>query len=406
MDDQEKFYLLVFKNSKYLFYGFNDFVKAYGNPRYKLLHTRKMPNTVGMKKVEEKNKQFLIEKIIHKVEFEKQYNTVSERKPEIMSTIEGNYRIARRVYQQLYFGTVELFAEFIRSFSSFELQNMDDDIRANGWDIKYIREVRDSQELMKIFQDFYTVTGRLPLSNSLLVVPDGDAAPGEKLNMKQLCDLFKNTSSHGIVSLPFLGLFQHYLGENDHTLIKNATSELYSNLSYLTLSGAREFQLGVVSDLTARLSFLLKQASLGNQKLREIENQTIAQTINKGRIFEPKIEDPLDDVLETIDQPDSEHKKSMFPYVEPTLQTADEIDETQKLIDDDFIDLQTKFDQVNDVATDQLKQKKIEDTIDAVTNENNPFNSVDDFLTKEIQNKQLRHLKIYLTKSMKFPTIF
>ena len=56
VDNQEKFDLLAFKNSKYLFYRFNDFVKAYGNPRYKLLHTRKMLNTVDMKKVEEKNK--------------------------------------------------------------------------------------------------------------------------------------------------------------------------------------------------------------------------------------------------------------------------------------------------------------------------------------------------------------
>ena len=33
IDDQEKFDLLSFKNSKYLFYRFNDFVKIYGNPR-------------------------------------------------------------------------------------------------------------------------------------------------------------------------------------------------------------------------------------------------------------------------------------------------------------------------------------------------------------------------------------
>ena len=61
IDDQEKFDLLAFKNSKYLFYRFNDFVKAYGNPRYKLLHTKKMLDSVGLKKVEDKNKQFLIE---------------------------------------------------------------------------------------------------------------------------------------------------------------------------------------------------------------------------------------------------------------------------------------------------------------------------------------------------------
>ena len=155
-----------------------------------------------------------------------------------------------------------------------------------------------------------------------------------------------------IVSLPFLGLIQYYLEENDHSLIKNATSELYSNLSYMTLSGARDFQFEAVSDLTAQISFLLKQAIFGNKKLREIENQAVAKKINDGRIFKPKIQDPLDEVTEIIDLPDLEHKKTMFPYVEPTVQTADDIDKTQEIIDADFIDLQTKFDKVNDVATD------------------------------------------------------
>ena len=59
------------------------------------------------------------------------------------------------------------------SLSSYEMQDMDEDIRANGWGIKKIGEVSDSQELMKIFQDFYTLTGILPLSKGLLVVPDG-----------------------------------------------------------------------------------------------------------------------------------------------------------------------------------------------------------------------------------------
>ena len=120
IDDQEKVELLAFKNSKYLFYRFNDFVKVYGNPRYKLLHTRKMLDSVGLKKIEEKNKQFLLEKIIHGVEFENLYATDSERKSEIMSTVGRNYRIARRVYQQLYLDTGELFADFIKSLSSFE----------------------------------------------------------------------------------------------------------------------------------------------------------------------------------------------------------------------------------------------------------------------------------------------
>ena len=175
-----------------------------------------------------------------------------------MYTVERNYRIARRVYQQLYLDI----AEFIRSLSSSELQDFDEDISANGWGIKEISEVSNAQELLKIFQDFYSLTGRLPLSNSLLVVPDGDAPPEEKLNMRQLYDLFKNTNSHGLISLPFLGLIQYYLEENDHSLIKNAASELYFNLSYTTLSGARDFRFEDVRELTARLSILLKHATL------------------------------------------------------------------------------------------------------------------------------------------------
>ena len=62
-----------------------------------------MLDTVGLKKIEEKNKQFLIEKLIHSVEFEDLYATNPEKNnkktTEILSTMEGNYSILRRVYQ-------------------------------------------------------------------------------------------------------------------------------------------------------------------------------------------------------------------------------------------------------------------------------------------------------------------
>ena len=236
---------------------------------------------------------------------------------------------------------------------------------------------------MKIFQDFYTMIGRLPLSNILLVVPDGDAPPDEKVNMRQLYNLYKNTKSHGIVSLHLLGLLQYCLEENDQSLIKNGISELYFNLGYSTLSGDRDFNFDAVSDLTASLSILLKHATLGNQKIREIENEVLAQKINGGRVFEPKTEDPLDDVVEVIDVPDVDHKKTMHPYVEPTVQTADEIDKTQEIIDTDFIDLKTLYNKPGDVAAKQKKEKKIETIIDDVLNDKNPFYTFDDFWSEE-----------------------
>ena len=105
--------------------------------------------------------------------------------------------------------------------------------------------------------------------------------------------------------------------------------------------------------------------------------------INDGRLFVPKTEDSLDTVIEILDNPNVEHKKSMYPYVPPQVHTADEIRTEQHLIDDDFIELQTKFDEVNDVATEQKKQQKITDLIDDVIDENNPCNSFDEFWWEE-----------------------
>ena len=319
----------TFWRSKYLFYRFNDFVKAYGNPRYKLLHTRKMLDSVAMKKVEDKNKQFLIEKIFHGVEFENLYQPNPEKKPEIRKTIESNYKIARRVYQHLYYDIAELFLEYMQSINVFEQPDIEEDMKINGWrSVEKISEVKDSMRMLSLFQDFYIATGRLPTFNGLLVVPDGDAPLGKnKINMKQLYDLFKNTGSHGLVSLPFLGLLLHFIDSSqDLKFIKDVTTEIYKNLSYMSLSGARNFEFGAVSDFIAHLSFIIKGNTAENIKERQKENYLLAKKINDGRMFEPKIQNPLDDVIETIDDPNPEHKKTTFPYIEPTVQLPDKIE--------------------------------------------------------------------------------
>ena len=201
----------------------------YRNPRYKLLHTRKMLDSKALEKLESKNKQFMIEKIIQGVEFENAYQSNPEKNPEMIRTIESNYRVARRVYQQLFLDIAELFHEYIESIDFYEQQDIEEDMKTNGWGtVENIRTIKDFVRLLNLFQDFYTATRRLPTFNELLVVPDSDAQPEEKINLKQLYDMFKNTNSHGIVSLLFLGLFFDYFHDENRT-------ELYKNLSYMTL---------------------------------------------------------------------------------------------------------------------------------------------------------------------------
>ena len=333
----------------------------YGNPRYKLLHTRKMLDSKALEKLENKNKQFMIEKITQGVEFENAYQSNPEKNPEMIRTIESNYRVARRVYQQLFLDIAELFHEYIESIGFYEQQDIEEDMKTNGWGtVENIRTVKDFVKLLDLFQDFYKATRRLPTFNELLVVPDSDAQPEEKINLKQLYNMFKNTNSHSIVSLPFLGLFFTIFMMKKVCILSKKPQQNYIK-TYLTWY--------YVSDLVARLSFSIKSYTSLNQKQVKIERENLAKKINEGRIFTPKIENPLDDVMEIIDDPNVEHKETTFPYVEPTVQLPNEIENIQKLIDDDYADLLNKIYGVNDVLKEQNKNKKVEDLIDDVLKE-------------------------------------
>ena len=149
-------------------------------------------------------------------------------------------------------------------------------------------------------------------------------------------------------------------------LVKQVTTELYKNLSYTKLSGAKPLDLQAVSDLIGELSFSIKSFTVQNKRQKEIEMKKIAKTINDGRIFNPVINDPLDDVIEIMDQANPEHKKTTFPYVEPTVYLPDEIEKTQKAIDDNYADLLNKIYGVNDVTSAQKEQEKIQQVIEDV----------------------------------------
>ena len=75
-----------------------------------------------------------MEKIIHGVEFQNPYENSIEKKPEIIETVEKNYKIIRRVYQYLFTEVADIFLEYIHSLDPNEIQQLDDDIKSNGWE--------------------------------------------------------------------------------------------------------------------------------------------------------------------------------------------------------------------------------------------------------------------------------
>ena len=66
-------------------------------------------DSIGLKKIEERDRQFHVVKIIHTVDFKNPYENYIEKKPEIIENVENNSKIIIRVYQHLYADIADTF---------------------------------------------------------------------------------------------------------------------------------------------------------------------------------------------------------------------------------------------------------------------------------------------------------
>ena len=221
---------------------------------------------------------------------------------------------------------------------------------------------------MSTFQLFYHNNGRLPLTNGLLIVPNGEVPEGEeKINLKNLYEMFTYTKWYGLVSLQFLGVLGIFFGGGTRES-KNDITELYKNLSYATLSGANDFNFDAISDLMTSLSFSIKKITLPNGDTKEKNAKEIIDTTTFVPLPDPFEQEIADDKFEKL-----EHKKLKHPYVEPQDKDAQTIETETQTIGNEFF----KLKQVNNVVTEQKLQDDAINLIDDILDEGNPFKNID-----------------------------
>ena len=247
--------------------------------------------------------------MIHGIAFSNPYNISSEKKPEIIDTVEKNYRISRCVYQFVFVDVADSFIEYIYSLNVDEIQQLDDDLIANGWGTKSLLEIENAY--------------------GLLIVPDGEVPDGtEKINLKLLYEMFKDTQSHGLVSIPFLCALGIFVGLNI-SIPKYALTELYKNLSYKILRGARNLEFEAISNLVGEISFQIKNSNLLNFKKKKNKTKKVVLTL-KNHMISLKNQKNLKKNQKRTYTKTLNIKKIEHPYVEPQVQDAETIEKETK----------------------------------------------------------------------------
>ena len=122
----------------------------------------KVKNSIDLERIQQRDRQFLIEKIIHGVEFSSPYSNSVEKKPEIIDTVESSYRIIIRVYQQSFTDIADIFFKYIHSLDADEVQQLDDNLQSSRWGAIDFLKIENTSELLSLFQLFYHNNGRLP----------------------------------------------------------------------------------------------------------------------------------------------------------------------------------------------------------------------------------------------------
>ena len=176
---------------------------------------------------------------------------------------------------------------------------------------------------LQIFQLFYYLNGRLSLTNGLLPVLDGETPPDvKKISLKRLYEFFKDTKSHRLLSQKFLSALNLFFwGSIENS--RNTINELYQNLAFQTLSGAREIQFEWISDLVLHITYRLQHSILLK---KDSDTKKYNDLVIEKYDFDekPSVDDKFEEQIVTniLDDVPYDHIKTEELYTEPTVQDA------------------------------------------------------------------------------------
>ena len=121
------------------------------------------------------------------------------------------------------------------------------------------------------------------------------------------------------------------------------------------MSGARDLDFQTVSDLILEVNFQIKRSTLLNRKRKGEEDNETNLKIKEERDFFKLPDQFEEELVEDLFKP-VEHRKIEHPYIEPQVQDAETKEIETKKEDDEFFDLEQKFNAINNAATEQKKR--------------------------------------------------
>ena len=239
--NDEKYDMLINKNSKFLFYHFNNYLRQINEPTKPVCHSFLLNDETALEILQNKNWQYFIERILEVCQPNNGgglSQLVNAKEVEIIENSVENLTICKQLYTNFYNQIASNLAEAIRNLPPNELDEIDRDLELNYFFIDFNNE-KNEEEIMNAYSYFYHALGRFLGKLDLVIIPKPDIPKfiktDEIISPNQLYKILRGTDAKGLILVQVLAALNIHLG-GDIELSRKTMTECLQNMSMQALN--------------------------------------------------------------------------------------------------------------------------------------------------------------------------
>ena len=229
------------RNSKYLFYRFNDLLLNLGRELHKIRHTSTIKNKIAIKIMQQKNWQYFITRLLD-ICWNGQIGS-DQFSPEEENELNNYFKTlisVNEIYKKFYNLIAQSFHWIFQNLPTDEKDEIVEDLENNNSHLPNLDEL-NSNDLLDLFIDFYNHHGQFPGNQKLIILPKFTLPKELEQNntdLRELYEKFKGTGFGPLVSVQGLSaLLLSLAGGNESAAndVRETMEEFFDNLVEDTL---------------------------------------------------------------------------------------------------------------------------------------------------------------------------
>ena len=295
-NEDQKFDVLTNKNSKYLFYWFNDYLERLLQPIKPICHSIITDDDLVLEVIQKENWQYFIETILTACKTNNAgiNNTINLKNINLIKNSIENITICKQTYLNFYNQISQYLTNTIRNLPVDERNEIDCDLQKHNYFIN-LGETNDFSDhnIIDIFCNFFQQHGRFPGSQDLIVVPKPEIPYFIKANKvistNQLYEKISSTDARALVSIQALAALNMYYGGSAE-ISRQALTEFLHNMSHQALNMSHQalnkdnynifIQFDRTAELITELIFVLLDRNNKSLSIASVINDNVNNKIN------------------------------------------------------------------------------------------------------------------------------